>query len=84
VVRVPEHEVLAVGAELCGRQAQAPHRRVHVAARRVRRLEPCTPEVWTAVSRLVVTDAAAVIKQARECHGVASVLLNYRVSGGGR
>jgi hypothetical protein len=42
VVRVPEHEVLAVGAELRRRQAQAAHRRVHLAARRARRLEPCT------------------------------------------
>jgi hypothetical protein len=42
VVRVPEHEVLAVGAELRRRQAQGAHRRVHLAARRARRLEPCT------------------------------------------
>jgi hypothetical protein len=60
VVRVPEHEVPAVGAELRGRQAETPHRRVHVAARRVRRLEPCTPG---RVDGGYLLTAAAVIEQ---------------------
>ena len=69
VVRVPEHEVLAVGAELRGRQAEAPHRRVHVAARRVRRLEPCTPEAWTTAvtTHCCCCDRAGNAMESRAC-----------------
>jgi hypothetical protein len=85
VVRVPEDEVLAVGAELRGRQAQAPHRRVHVAARRVRRLEPCTRTyAWTAVTHYSLLLRSNAVRGIASACMAACCLISYRVSRGGR